>query len=208
MGSKSDDFRTPLARLAWSDGLFEPQEDDYGKKWWTCSLLFQKGTDMSELENAALAACEAEWGDKAREWIKNGVIKTPFLDGDGKAGRDKDGNTREGFANTTFIRPKSGLKYEPQKIKWFKGEQGPTPATEKDLYSGCYVYAVLNAFTWDNPKQGKGVSFGLSLVQKVKDGDRMGGGGGVDVKKWAMQVETEAAPASTKGGKGAGGLFS
>ncbi len=57
-------------------------------------------------------------------------------------------------------------------------------------------------------KKGKGLTFGVDMLQFKDAGDRLGGGGGVDVEKWAEVIPDEgAAPASTKGGAGAGGLF-
>ena len=69
-------------------------------------------------------------------------------------------------------------------------------------------WSVVNAFTWENKENGKGISFGVSMIQKAKDGERLGGGGGVDVDKWAEKIDDEGeAPAETKTGQGAGGLF-
>lgn len=202
--ARSDDLKTPLCRLAWADGLFKVKADDFGKNWWTCSLLFPKGDDLVALKKAALQACEAEWPGKASEWLQSGVIKNPFLDGDGKQGRNKNGEPHAGFPGTKFIRVKSGEEYRPKLVN-----QKVLPITSQDdLYSGCYGFAVVHAYTWDNEKQGKGVSFGIGMFQKAKDGERLGGGGGVDVDKWAEKIEDAGdAPAETKGGKGAEALF-
>ena len=75
------------------------------------------------------------------------------------------------------------------------------------MYSGCYVYAVVNAFTWENKEKGKGISFGLSMAQFVKDGENLGGGGADPEEFFEVIPDTGDAPASTKSGAGAGGLF-
>ena len=205
--ARSEDLKTPLARIAFADNLFTPQQRDNGKKQYGCSLLWPKGTDLSALQNAALEAAKEEWGDKAIEMIKNEIIKNPFLDGDSKQGKNKQtGEAHAGFPGTTFIRVISGEEYRPKLVN-----QKVLPITSKEeLYSGCFGYAVVNAFTWENKENGKGISFGVSMIQKAKDGERLGGGGGVDVDvdKWAEKIDDEGeAPAETKTGQGAGGLF-
>ena len=45
---------------------------------------------------------------------------------------------------------------------------------ESEIYSGCYGKVSLRAFAYDQ-KGNKGVSFGLQNVQKVRDGESLGG---------------------------------
>ena len=76
------------------------------------------------------------------------------------------------------------------------------------MYSGCYGKAVLNAFAWYNEQNGDGVSFGIQMFQKLQEGERLGGGGGVDASQWMETVVDEGpAPEATRSGAGAGGLF-
>ena len=142
--ARSEDLKTPLARIAFADNLFTPQQRKNGKKQWGCSLLWPKGTDLTALQNAALEAAKLEWGDKAIEMIKNDIIKNPFLDGDGKQGKNKEsGEPHAGFPGTTFIRVISGEEYRPK-----LANQKVLSTTSKDeLYSDCYGYAVFHAFT-------------------------------------------------------------
>lgn len=204
--ARSDDLKTPLCRLAFTNDLFEPRANDKGVKKWGCTLLFPKTTDITALKVAALEAAEREWPGKAAEWIKSGTIKSPFLDGDGPQGvSKKTGERNAGFAGHTFIRVGSGEDYRPKLV-----DRKVLPIVSKDgpLYSGCYAYAVVNFWTWEDPKNGKGLSCNVNLIQVAKDGERLGGGGGVDVDKWAEKIEDESdAPASTKTGAGAAGLF-
>ena len=83
------------------------------------------------------------------------------------------------------------------------------PITSKEeLYSGCFGYAVVNAFTWENKENGKGITFGISMFQKAKDGESLGGGGGGNPDEFFEKIADEGdAPAETKTGAGAGGLF-
>lgn len=204
MASRSSDIKTPLARLAFADTLFKPHDRDNGKKQYGCTLLFQKGTDLSALQNAALEAAKAEWGDKAVQMIKDGLIHSPFLDGDGPQGKSKKtGAPHDGFPGTTFIRVISGEEFRP---KLFNKQVLPL-GDKAECYSGCYVYAVVNAFTWENKEKGKGISFGVSMIQVAKDGEKLGGGG-ADPDQYFEKIADEGeAPESTKDGSGAGGLF-
>jgi hypothetical protein len=206
--ARSEDAKTPLAIVSFTRDLFEARERDNGSKGYGCTLLFPKTTDISALQNLALAAAVDEWGAKAKDMIKNEVIKSPFLDGDGKQGiNKKTGERNKGYAGHTFIRCTSGADYKP---KVFDKRRNPVMEME-GCPSGSHVYAVVNAYTWENEKNGKGISFGISLVQvaKVAQGDEvLGGGGGPDPDKWLETIDDEGdAPAGTKSGEGAGGLF-
>lgn len=203
--ARSEDTKTPLVRLAFANGLFEVQEDDKGRKSWTATLLIPKSESLAPYEKLALEAATAEWGDKAMQLFKDKMIHSPFLDGDGPQGKSKKtGEPHAGFPGHWFLRVKSGEAYRPTLI-----DRQKLPIADKSkLYSGCYGYAVVHCFTWENKEKGKGLTFGLSMFQFVKDGENLGGSGGVDVDKWAEVIPDEgAAPASTKGGAGAGGLF-
>jgi hypothetical protein len=205
MASRSEDFKTGTVRLAFSDGLFTPQDTQRGSKQWQCTLLIPKSDSLAIYEKAAMEAATAEWGDKAKQLFKDKLIHNPFLDGDGPQGKSKKtGEPHAGFPGNVFLRVNSGEAYRPTLI-----DRQKLPIVDRaKLYSGCYGYAVVHCYTWENTEKGKGMTFGISMFQFVKDGDSLGGGGGVDVDKWAEIIPDEgSAPASTKGGAGAGGLF-
>lgn len=202
--ARSEDIKTPLARLSFVNlltpgkkinGKTKKEVDDYN-----CNLLFPKDIDLSALKKAAVDCAVSEWGDKAKQMIADGIIKSPFLDGDGKeALNKKTGDRYEGFAGTTFLRV--GTQQRPKLVN-----KRVEPIVDKEeLYSGCYAYAVINAFTWTNDQNGRGVSFGLSMVQVVKDGDRLGGGAGGDPESFFEKIADEG-PA-TKSSDGAASLF-
>lgn len=202
--ARSEDVKTPLARFAFTNGLFELQENAQGRKSWGCSALWPKTTDLSALHKLALEAATQEWGDKAAGMIREGLIKNPFLDGDGPQGKSKKtGEPHAGFPGTTFLRLVSGEEYRPKLVN-----QKVLPITSKEeFYSGCYGYAVINAFTWENKEKGKGISFGVSMIQKAKDGESLGGSGGNPEEHFEKIDDEGDAPASTKTGAGAAGLF-
>ena len=183
--ARSQDLSTQqaklLGRFAFTNGLFELQTTQSGKKQWNLTVLFPKSLDISALHSLALEAAKEEWGDKAVGMIQSGIIKSPFLDGDGPQGKNKkNGEPHKGFPGHTFIRMASGEDYRPK---------------------------LLNAYTWETKEQGKGISFGFSYVMKAKDGESLGGGGAGSPEQFFEKIEDEGeAPAETKGA-GAGGLF-
>lgn len=206
---RSDDIKTPLAVIAYAHNLFEPQERDNGKKQYGCTLLFPKSADISALRKLVGDTALAKWGEKAKALVESEILKSPFLDGDGKQGKHKEtGEPHKGFPGHWFIRCASGIDFKPK--VW---DAKRNPIYEKDeIPSGSEVYAVVNCYAWENDEGGKGVSFGISHVQRVKkaEGDAIlgGGGGGPDPDKFFEKIEDEGdAPAETKGGAGAAGLF-
>ena len=203
--ARSADLKAPEARLAFTQGLFELQTTQSGKKQWNCTLLWPKSVDIGKLKQLAVDAAVEEWGDKAVQMIKDGLIKSPFLDGDGPQGKSKKtGEPHNGFPGNTFIRVTSGEDYRPKLVN-----QKVLPITSRDeLKSGDYCLPVVNAFTWENKENGKGITFGLSMLQKTRSGESLGGSGGADPDSVFEAIPDEGgAPAETKTGEGASALF-
>lgn len=176
-------------------------------KKWGCSLLIPKTVDISVLKELALEAATEEHGEaKAKQMLADGLIKSPFLDGDGKQGKSKEtGEPHEGFPGHVFLRVTSGEDYRPKLL-------GPDvlPLTEQaQLKSGDYGYPVLNAFTWYNKENGHGITFGMSMFLKSRDGESLGGSGGPGpAENYFTPIKNEgSAPDETKSGDGAAGFF-
>lgn len=204
--ARSEDFKTPRCRVSFAQNLFKARAQDGGKPKFGATLIFAKTIDRKALDEAVRSVIVEKWGDKGLEQAKAGLIKSPFLAGDGKEARNKQtGELHPGMgADVFFIRVQANEDRPP--VVRFKDPN--IPATEEDVYSGSYGFAVINAFTWENPQNGKGVSFGIQYFQKTGEGDRIGGSGRVDPEKWHEKIADEGeAPESTKSGAGAGGLF-
>lgn len=205
--ARSPDFKTPECRLSYASSLYKPRaQSEGGEPKYGCTLIFPK-TARVELEKQVLAAIVEEWGpDKGPQMAKAGLIKSPFLAGDGKEARNKKtGEIHPGMGADVFFIRVSSNKDRPPAVRW---KDPNTQETEQNVYSGCYGKAVINAYTWDHPANGKGVSFGVHMFQKLRDGERLGGSGGVDTDKYFETVEDSGdAPESTRNGDGAAGLF-
>jgi len=205
--ARSEDFRTPPCRLSFAQNLFTPRAQQEGaKKKYGATLIFPKGGDRSALDKAVKAVIVEQWGEKGLERAKSGLIKSPFLDGNGKEARNKTtGELHPGMGDDVFFIRVQANEGRPPVVRY---KDPNIPATPDEVYSGCYGFAVINAFAWHNDQNGDGVSFGIQYFQKTKDGENIGGSGTVDVDKYFEKIDDEGdAPEETKDGAGAGGLF-
>ena len=123
------------------------------------TMLFPKGADLSKLKAAAQAACVDKWGADQSKWPKN--LRNPF--------RDQAEKEFEGYeAGAVFVTATS--KQRPGLVDAMVQDI----IEEKDFYPGCYARATVNAFCYDQAGN-RGVSFGLNNVQKLADGEPLGG---------------------------------
>lgn len=206
MVARSESKKTGLVRLAYDKGLREAvDKPNGGGKHFTGTLLIPKTDEagLAALSALVMDAAEQEWPGKAKQMLADKLIKSPFLDGDGPQGKHKEtGKPHEGFPGHWFIRPTSGVDYPPQLYN-----RKVLPATTSEVYSGVWGYAVVQAYAWTNPQGGKGVSFNISMFQAAKDDKRLGNAP-PEADKFLQAIPDEGeAPAETKSGAGAAGLF-
>lgn len=209
----SENFKTPDCTLGFDRYLLEPQTktNDAGKEFqeYGATLIFSNSTPKAVFEKAIMEACVAAgWGNEAKivDMIKKSLIKSPFLAGDGKeAVNKKTGDLHPGMGpDVWFVRTNTRVA-PPVRFK-----DPNIQASKQEVYAGCTGFAVLNAYTWENKQNGKGVTFGLQYFQKRADGTPhyTGGARPVDANQYYETVEDNgAAPEETKAGAGAGGLF-
>ena len=203
--ARSDNFKSPECRLSYAKGLWKPRKisETSTREAYGCTLIFPVSARPA-LEKIAAEVITTEWGDKGLERAKQGLIHAPFIAGDGPQARNKEtGEIKTGLGpDVFFIRPTAGIEYPPQ-VRW---RDPNLQMTENEVYSGCYGKAVLNIFSWHNSQQGDGVSFGIAMFQKLREGEKLGGGG-IEPDKWMEEVPDEGPATATEGGRGASGLF-
>ena len=208
--ARSEDFKSPHCRLSYAQSLFKAREPEGGgAKKFGCTLIFDKA-DRKLLEEIVAKVIKDRWGPAGIERAKKGLIKSPFLAGDGKeAHSKKTGDLHAGLGpDVFFIRPTANEDRPPR--VWWKNTN--TPVGEDVAYSGAYGKAVLNAFAW-SATSGDGVSFGIQGFQRIAhpkhgDGERLGGSGGIDPEKWNEIIADEGpVPETAKSGGGAASLF-
>lgn len=217
--ASSATFRTPTGRFSYVHNMLTrvTKKDDNdnvimkdGKPVTEqqCTLIFDMKTDRAVFDKALEEAIMAQWGEAGMKRAKEGMIKLPYLKGDGpEAKSKKTGELHPGMGpDVWFVRVATRLEAPVR----FRSEHiAPSLGSGEDqIKSGDYGFAILHAYCWSNAKKGDGVSFGIDYIQKTRGGEILGGGGGIDVGSVFEQVEDAGeAPASTKSGEGAGGLF-
>ena len=132
---------------------------------------------IAALKQMALEAAYAKWGDTedTRKKIKSGKIKMPFITGERLQDDIDDKKVPEG--TVLVMRFSTGEEYKPGVVDRFRGPDGKavTITSDEVFYSGCYARAEVRVWAYDSPES-KGVTFMLNNVQKLGDGERLGGG--------------------------------
>lgn len=156
---------TPQAILSYPH-LFEPNlPPGATEPVYSCALVFEKGTDLSELKKAALAAAQEKFGNKAEALIRDGKLRLPF----------RNDVEEKGYpSGSVFMNVKN--KAKPGIVSTYPGpDNKPTPIDDPSaMYAGCKVRASLRAYAYD-VSGNKGVAFSLGNIQKLADGDRLDG---------------------------------
>jgi hypothetical protein len=126
---------------------------------YSLTMLFPKDADLSKLKAAATAAATEKWGLDQTKWPKG--LRNPFRD---QSEKEFEGYEKGCIFITATSKQRPGLvDAKLQDI-----------IEEKDFYPGCYARASVRAFAYDQTGN-RGVSFGLQNVQKLADGEPLGG---------------------------------
>lgn len=156
---------TGLVRFCYVN-VFEPSSiSEDGPKKYNVSILIDK-TDKVTLDKINTAVQEAIvlGMDKVGKGGKVAAnIKMPLRDGD--IDREDD----PAYEGKMFISATS--KRKPQIVDADLNEI----MSKDEFYSGCYGRASINFFAF-NAEGNKGIACGLNNLQKLEDGERIGGG--------------------------------
>jgi hypothetical protein len=143
--------------------VWEPAAVEEGsQKKYSVSLIIPKSdTDtVARIMNAiqsALEAGKAKFGGKIPA-----SLKLPLRDGDIERADD------DAYLNSWFLNANSSK--QPGIV-----DQNVQPILRQDeIYSGCYGRASINFFAF-NTNGNKGIACGLNNIQKLSDGELLGG---------------------------------
>lgn len=152
---------TGMVRLSYAN-LHEPKSIDGSEPKYSVAIIIPK-SDKATIKAINEAIEEAKELGKAK-W--NGKIpaslKTPLRDGDEERPDD------EAYADSYFVNANSKRKPEIVDLRGSKG------LGEDEVYSGCYARVSINMFGY-NTAGNRGVGCGLGNVQKLDDGEPLGG---------------------------------
>lgn len=147
--------------------VWDPKSINGGTPKYSVSLIIPKSDTVTY--NKIKAAIQAAYEEGQSKLKGNGksvpalsIIKTPLRDGDLE--RPDDPN----YANSWFINANSGTA--PGIV-----DADCQPILERsEVYSGVYGRASINLYAF-NSNGNKGIACGLNNLQKIRDGEPLGG---------------------------------
>ena len=163
-----NEVTTGKARLSYAN-LFTPKAAKGSDKLkYSVSVIIPK-TDTATIAKVNKAIAYAKEQGKSSKW--NGVIPKKLVEPlhDGDIDREDDA----AYANSYYFNAKSDRP--PIVIDRMKNEI----LDPLEVYSGCYARVNVSFYPY-NFDGNKGVAVGLNAVQKIADGEPLGGGS-VDV---------------------------
>ena len=157
----------PDTRLSYAH-IWEPSSINGSDPKYSVSLIIPK-TDTKTVE-AIKAAIKAAYDEGLNKLKGNGktapalnAIKQPLRDGDAERPDD------DAYAGCYFLNANS--KTQPQVV-----DRSVQPILDQnEVYSGCYGRVSVNFYAF-NSNGNRGVACGLGNIQKIRDGERLGGG--------------------------------
>ena len=159
---------TGKVRLSYAN-IFEPRSINGSEPKYSVSLIIPKD-DTQQIEVIRQAIENAKERDKHKWGGKIPAnLKLPLRDGDLERPDD------EAYANSYFINANST---KPPAVVGLHKDAATGKAirlTEEEVYSGCYARVSINFYGF-NAAGNKGIACGLGNVQKIEDGERLGGG--------------------------------
>ena len=153
---------TGVVRLSYAN-VWEATSINGGTPKYSVSLIIPKDdTKTISAINAAIDAAIKEGAAKFGGKIPNkAALKLPLRDGDVE--RDD-----EAYKNSFFVNANSTTA--PQIV-----DRSVQPILDRsEVYSGCYARVSINFYAF-NSNGNRGVACGLGNIQKVRDGEPLGG---------------------------------
>ena len=146
---------------------WEPKSINGGAPKYSVSLIIPK-SDTKTIEKIQVAI-QAAYEEGQSKLKGNGrsvpalsALKTPLRDGDAERPDD------EAYANSYFVNANSGTA--PGIV-----DADRNPILERsEVYSGVYGRASINFYAF-NSNGNKGIACGLNNLQKIRDGEPLGG---------------------------------
>jgi hypothetical protein len=154
---------TGIVRLSYAN-VWEPKSINGGAEKYSVSLIIPKSdTKTLNAINAAVNAAIEEGKGKFGGKIPNKTtLKLPLRDG------DIDRPDDEAYANSYFINANSNTA--PQIV-----DRNVNPILDRsEVYSGVYARVSINFYAF-NSNGNKGIACGLGNIQKIRDGEPLGG---------------------------------
>jgi hypothetical protein len=174
---------TGKVRLSYAN-LFEPKSINGSEPKYSVSLIIPK-EDKQTIAVIEEAIENAKERDKGK-W--NGKVpanlKMPLRDGDEERPDD------EVYANCYFLNANSSKAPTVVGLEKDKSTGKAIQLGPDEVYSGCYARVSINFYGF-NVSGNKGIACGLGNVQKIDDGERLGGGSSAEEDFEFEEVDVE-----------------
>ena len=147
---------TGVVRLSYAN-VWEPKSINGGTEKYSVSLIIPKSDTktLSAINEAVNAAIEEGKGKFGGKIPNKAVLKLPLRDG------DIDRPDDEAYANSNTA---------PQIV-----DRNVNPILDRsEVYSGVYARVSINFYAF-NSNGNKGIACGLGNIQKIRDGEPLGG---------------------------------
>lgn len=177
---------TGKVRLSYAN-IFEPKSINGSDPKYSVSIIIPK-SDKQQIETIEEAINNAILAGESKLAGKNGKvpsnIKLPLRDG------DEDRPDDENYANSYFLNANSTKAPAVVGLEKDRSTGKAIHLGEDDVYSGCYARVSINFYAF-NTNGNKGIACGLGNIQKVEDGERLGGGASAEEDFEFEEVDVE-----------------
>ncbi len=154
---------TGVVRLSYAN-VWEPKSINGSAEKYSVSLIIPKSDKktLAAINEAVMTAIEEGKGKFGGKVPNKASLKLPLRDGD--VDRPED----EAYANSYFVNANSNTA--PQIV-----DRRVQPILDRsEVYSGVYARVSVNFYAF-NSNGNKGIACGLGNIQKVRDGEPLGG---------------------------------
>ena len=154
---------TGITRLSYAN-IWEPKSINGGAEKYSVSVIIPKSDTktLDAVRRAVDAAIEEGKGKFGGKIPAKSALKLPLRDG------DVDRPDDEAYADSYFINANSNTA--PQVV-----DTALDPIIDRsEVYSGVYARVSVNFYAF-NSNGNRGIACGLGNIQKVRDGDPLGG---------------------------------
>lgn len=154
---------TSVVRLSYAN-VWEPKSINGGAEKYSVSLIIPKSDTktLTAIQKAIDAAIEEGRGKFGGKIPNKSALKLPLRDG------DIDRPDDEAYANCYFVNANSSTA--PEIV-----DKARDPILNRsEVYSGVYARVSINFYAF-NSNGNRGIACGLGNIQKVRDGELLGG---------------------------------
>lgn len=154
---------TGVVRLSYAN-VWEPKSINGGAEKYSVSLIIPKSDTktITAINTAVDAAIEEGKGKFGGKVPNKAALKLPLRDG------DIDRPDDEAYADCYFVNANSNTP--PQVVN----KQVEPILDRSEIYSGVYARVSINFYAF-NSNGNKGIACGLGNIQKIRDGEPLGG---------------------------------